>query len=317
MLFQAVSCPQCGGALPRQAMWRMVKCPFCGAMVTRSEDLVQAGDFHAAWLRAQSGIEPAAQRVDLAGRRFRLLATQGGGEHATIHLAERMDVLPERVVIKVAREVDGAGRLVHEHDILLRLQTLDLPGSAYFSQRLPQPVCAGVCAPGLYGGQEALVWRYPVGYWGSLAEVMHYHPGGLDARHVVWIWRRVLEVLGYVHSSGWVHGRLHAAHWLVQPRDHGILLVGWGEARRDTSSAAQVRDLQQAAWTARWLLCGGEDLPVFPIGLHAGLQDVLLRASVDAAWCARQGAGGIDEALCAAAREAFGAPRFVPFSPLG
>src|ERR1700712_2865027 len=44
--FDALSCPQCGGPLPRQALWRMVACPQCRAMVTRSSRVVERKTFH-------------------------------------------------------------------------------------------------------------------------------------------------------------------------------------------------------------------------------------------------------------------------------
>jgi len=317
MPYLALTCPQCGGGLPRQAWWRMVNCSFCGAVVTRSEDVVQAAGFHEAWRRAMDALPVAVQTLRVGDARYRMLAPLGGGEHAAVYLAERLSFLPERVLIKIAHAEGESHAVRREHEVLCALQALNGPGAAYFSTRLPQPVRFGQAAAGWQQGHSVLVLRYPVGYWGSMADVLLHQRHGIGARHVVWIWRRVLDILAYIHGKGWTHGRLSAEHLLVQPRDHGILVIGWRTAHAGASCGEQAEDLRQAAWCMRGLLCGGDDLPAIPATLPTLLGELLQRASEDHAWCEELGAGGIDEALRAAAREVFGAPRFVAFSPLG
>ncbi len=309
--FTALTCPQCGGALPRQALWRMVACPYCRAMVTRSaSSVVERAAYRAAYQRSLA--DGSGRVLPIAGQRFRVLAPLGQGERSEVLLAERCGALPQRVTIKLAHS--PAVTLGAELDTLRRLQALHLAGSAYFSQRLPQPVAHG--RSGEAGHErDALVLRHPSGFWGSLADVQCAHPQGLaDARHAVWLWRRVLELLAYIHPAGWVHGDLRAEHWLLHPRDHGVLVIGWSRAKQ---GADPTRDLVQSAWTMRALLSGEVgDRPSIPAHLPAPLAEVLRAASEDAAWCARLGAPGIDQALVAAAREAFGPPQFIPFNPL-
>ena len=309
MNFDALSCPQCGGPLPRQASWRMVACPQCTAMVTRSSRVVERRSFHEAWLRSRA-VDAAGDRLlRLRGRTYRVLAVLGDSDGCELLAAVSCGPLPERVTIQLARDARHA--LAAEADALQRLQQLDGPASAYFSQRLPQVVAFGATEG---DGREALVLRQPVGYWGTLADVQAHHPDGLrDMRHAVWLWRRVLEVLAYVHGAGWTHGDLRPSHWLVNPGDHGVLLVGWGLARR---GAAAARDLMQSAWTLRALLHGHSDGPP-PLGprVPGPIADLLRLASEDAGWCARHGAIEIERQLTAAARQAFGRPQFIPFNP--
>ena len=54
------------------------------------------------------------------------------------------------------------------------------------------------------GARQALVLRHPTGFWGSLQDVQQANPQGIDPRHAVWIWRRMLEVLAgsYQHGIG-------------------------------------------------------------------------------------------------------------------
>jgi len=321
MQFTTLSCPQCGGPLPRQAHWRMVTCPFCSAEVTRSQDVVQAATFHDAWLRARSAIRPAERCIASGVLSYRVLARLGAGELADVFLAERMDCLPERVVIKLARPDAPASALSREDEVLRTLQALQIPGAAYYSRRLPQPVALGSARLDHGPERPALVLRHPPGLWGSLADALSFHPAGLDPRHAVWIWRRVLDLLAFIHAAGWTHGDLRAMHWQVQPRDHGILLTGWRHARARATHREIARDLMQSAWTLRQLLCGtghdGDAPPGLGPATPQPLSRLLRQASEEPDWCSRQGAAGLDQALQDAALQSFGAPRFVPFNPTG
>ncbi len=308
---QALICPQCGGTLPRQALWRLVVCHYCAANVTLSRAVVQAADFHAAFQRAQ--VTPVGAQVVQIGRfRYQVLRHLGRGEHAEVLLAQRLGIAAELVVLKWAYASSNGPSLLREHQQLLALQALQTKGAAYFSTRLPQVVdCAQL------EQRPCLVLRHPSGYWGSLDHVQRNHRIGLDARHIVWIWRRVLEVLGFLHENGWSHGNLQLAHLLVQPSDHGIQLISFSAAQLRSGQAqldAAARDLRQSAWAMRALLAGSnESAPALPPHIGGELAKLFLRASDDGRWCQQQGAQGIEQALQAAARATFGAPRFMHF----
>jgi serine/threonine protein kinase len=308
-------CHQCGGPLPRQARWRTVSCTYCAAQVTRPANVVEAKRFHEAYLRACAADGPT---LGCAGQRYRTLAQLGMGATARLMLAERIGVCPERVVLKVAHDASCAGRMKRESQILTDLQDDSASGAAYFTQRLPQALAFGNLEQPDGGGSEALVLRNPTGFWGSLAHVRANHPRGIDARHSVWMWRRTLDVLAYVHSAGWAHGDISPGHLLVHPRDHGILIIGWAGAQRvSAGDAACVRDLRQSAWVMRALLCAGDGdaVPAIPGSVPAPLAALLRRSSEDISWCASIGAQGLGDELVTAASTAFGAPKFIDFSP--
>lgn len=329
MLSASLLCPQCGAPLPRQALWRTVDCPYCGVVVTRLEHVVHAAPFRAAGERARQIDVVGARIVRCAGQAYRILTRLGQGRTAQVYLAERAGVFRERVILKLSHDAASAQRLQREHAILVRLQADRSPGAAYFSQRLPQPVAQGRAVD--HDGREcvALILREAPGFWGSLADVATNYPQGIDPRHAVWMWRRVLEVLGYLHPLGWVHGDLTAAHLLVHPDDHGILITGWADARyrgdgggQTTNVFSPARDLMQVAWTLRTLLRGDRaaDALTAPTELPAAtppaLASLLRQASEDADWCARLGAAGLDAELQSVARAAFGTPRFIEFKPV-
>ena len=83
----------------------MVVCPYCSATVTRNKSLVQAAPLReaAARVRAQAlaGYPSTLPVLRWQGQRYQLLKRVGVGEHAEVHLAERMGPFPERVIVKL------------------------------------------------------------------------------------------------------------------------------------------------------------------------------------------------------------------------
>jgi len=291
----------------------MVNCPYCGGMVTLSDRVVERKEFTASLLRSQELFIPGARCVIISRKRYAVLDSLGGGDHCEVYRAQRLDFNPERVIIKRARESLPPRTLENEYQTLCRLQSIDGPGSAYFSQRLVQRVTFGRCED---DDREALIVREQAGFWGTLGDVLDNYPAGIDPRHGVWMWRRILDVLGYIHANGWVHGDIRPEHLLVHPHDHGILLIGWGKARlfgKDNSLCA--RDLMRSALVIRLLLSHGSGNGTLRSDVPQSLADLIETASADTRWCAALGASGIDEELKAAARTAFGPPQFVAFDP--
>lgn len=305
---RSLICPQCGGSLPRQALWRTVNCSYCKAVITLNTRWVERADFHAAWARAHARPSGSGEWVTLRGADYRLLEPLGRGESSEVWLAERHGPARLRAVLKLALP-DAGDKLAHEAQTLRRLQGLPAAGSAYFSLRLPQPLAQGPTA-----GHAALALRAWPGFWGSLAQVLALNPAGIaDARHAVWLWRRVLDLLGYLHAQGWCHRDLRPEHWLIHPADHGVNLVGWGRAAQGADPAV---DLQQSAWAIRAALAGKHDAaPPLPAHCPPALAQLLHRASEDRDWCRGEGADGLTRQLSAAALADFGPPRFVPFEP--
>ncbi|WP_329109776.1 molecular chaperone DnaJ [Micromonospora sp. NBC_01699] len=60
-----------------------------------------------------------------------------------------------------------------------------------------------------------------------LTELARAYPDGLDPRDVAWIWRRLLVALGWAHRAGVVHGAVLPEHVLIEPDQHGVVLVDW------------------------------------------------------------------------------------------
>lgn len=70
----------------------------------------------------------------------------------------------------------------------------------------------------------------------SLKEVRAAYPQGIDARDMAWIWRRLLIVLGFAHMSNVFHGAVLPTHILIQPENHGLVLIDWSYALFEPAS---------------------------------------------------------------------------------
>ncbi len=311
MHWTALNCPQCSAPLPRVALWRAVKCSSCGSLVTRGQSLVQRADFRQALLRADGTAVSGAEVVGCGGARYALLHLLGEGETGTVHLARRLGGHGMLATVKVARDPAAGETLDREAAALRQFHAaLDGPAALYASLRLPEVMAHGTCDDG--SGRRVLVLRHPSGYWGSLADLHAVFPTGLDPRHLVWIWRRLLDVLHFVHALGWAHGAVRPDHALVHPADHAVRLIGWASARAGSRPEERAADLVHAARTVA-VLAGAEGaVDALPAKVPSPLRSLIALAATDADFSLREGATGLDSRLRHAAQEAFGPPTFVP-----
>jgi Lipopolysaccharide kinase (Kdo/WaaP) family len=304
MPLRALLCPQCRAPLPPRARLTTVVCEHCGAAVSPDRERVRAADFRAALERLQQ--EGRAAPVTVAGVPYRLLGRVAEGAHAEVLLAERAARISERVVLKVLRSAAHAERLAHEWKVLTALQESTAQGASLMSQWLPQPVALGGYRDGSAQERPALVVRARSGFVHTLEHVRAVYPEGVDPRHATWMWRRLLDLLGWVHRAGWAHGHLEPGHVLLHARDHGAMLVGWSQVRACTP-ALQREDLAASARCMRRVLEGA--------AVPAPLESLL--AACAGGHLPEPDAWALNAQVAAAAREAWGAPRFLPFSMPG
>jgi serine/threonine protein kinase len=259
-------------------------CPFCDGTSTKDPRVVHAARFAAA-LRSAQG--PADVRV--CGVGYALGRTLGAGASCDVYEGRRVRPPSERVVVKIRR---GRESFEREARVLDQLSNSDAPGTDHFRTRLPQLVAHGVRES---DRAPTIVFRYPSGFDHTAAEVRRQHGDALDPRHGAWIFRRILELLGWVHASGFVHGAIAPEHVVINARDHGAMLVGWSRAEQ---SARGSEDVALAARTVGSVL-GGAATP--------NLAALLIR-------CATRGgeAAAVEQECLAAAKKDFGPSRFVP-----
>ncbi|MFY1631729.1 serine/threonine protein kinase [Solwaraspora sp. WMMB335] len=137
----------------------------------------------------------------------------------------------------------------------------------------------------------------------SLAEVRRAYPQGVDPRDAAWMFRRLLVGLGFAHRAGVVHGAVLPDHVLIQPDEHGVVLIDWcyastsGEAVpalvasyrdwypdeiRQRRTPGPGTDIAMAAGCLAWLT--GDRAPNAIRRFTAGCRLAALRRRPDDAW---------------------------------
>jgi serine/threonine protein kinase len=205
-----------------------------------------------------------------AGGSYELVRTLGLGDLSEVHEAVRDGA---RYVLKIPRVRGLDDRAEREREVLrdLRARAED----RVYARYLPEPVEAFPLE-----GRRVSVFSWRDGFR-SAEEIRERFPRGLDGRHVAWMFNRTLEILGFAHRAGWVHGAVLPPHLLFHPDDHALLLCGWIHAERagsplrlvpsryaewyppdvrDRAPAEPSVDVSLAARTMLWL--GGDALPV-------------------------------------------------------
>jgi len=320
--------------MPPPPSTRTQRCGYCSALLAPGP-----GGWRAAAVDPSEEplLEPHRPRVWAGGLRYAILGRIARGEACDVFLARRDGRLTERVLIKILRSSGDADLLDREQRALETLEKSRAQGAPYFARLLPQRVDHGVLRLGMHGAEgerRASVFRFRSGFVHTMDDVFSAHPSGVSAETSVWLWKRILETLGWVHQSGLVHGALLPQHLLVHARDHGVAIVGWSCAsspgdKLPATNASLRAYYPDDVWrgepastrvdlcmSARVLLKAlGGSVDRAPSSTPAPLARLLEshargEARVADAWLVR------DE-LDRVAREVFGPPRFVPFAMPG
>lgn len=259
-------------------------------------------------------------RLNLGGRSYVLEGRLAEGDSTTVYRARWVVRLGEVVVIKVLAAMADADLLRREWQTLQQLRASTVQGADHFLTRLPAPVASGLVETDR--PRLASVFGWKSGFVHTLEEVGQVYSTGVPGQAQVWLLKRLLELLGFVHRSGFVHGAVTPEHILVHPRDHGATLVGWtcsqpadgrplsARPRRwlalyeGATQATPTLDIQLACRCVQavggWHLPGARRAAPLERVLTAGA-----RGEHADAWA-------LAELLTAASREAFGPPAWHP-----
>ncbi len=274
---------------------------------------------------------PQRLPVGVGEHRYRVFGRIARGESSDVFMACRDAHPTERVVLKVLRASGDEVLMVREWRALEALWASEVQGADFFRQQLPQPVAQGPLTRASGRDGHASVFRWRSGFCLTLADAARAFPGGLDPRAAVWMWRRLLELLGWVHRSGWVHGAVLPQHILLHERDHGATLVGWSaacaigaaapvilcrsagpyysERRWSGARPTPTSDLAMSARCMARVLGGDARSMELPAAVPRPLVELLTRAAeerTDDAWA-------LNDAVEAAARRIYGPPRYIRF----
>jgi serine/threonine protein kinase len=310
-----LNCPQCAAPLPRQALWKSAQCSYCGVLVSKTETTVLRESFRGALQRQRANGSSGSNTLRCNGQTFAIketLLTSADGSRFL--LGQRVGAAPIQVLLKLGEKTKFKPLFLLEAQNLAHFHSVQSAVGGYYSRLIPNVVEMGD-ADDFYPNQTVMVLGLVPGLWGSLSSVIANYTNGVDVRHVVWMWRRVLEMLAYVHSVGWSHGDLSPEMSWVNPRDHGVHLMNWSKANSNANEATQSLDIQNSARLVQVMLAGAFEQPLESLNAPKEILDLLSLVMNDADFCYRRGARGIDELLVKAARNAFGSPKFLEFKP--
>ena len=221
-------CPHCGAPIARQESG-LVYCPYCATPLVWSRDGFQTSASYV----DDNLIDPERPRFWLEGHRYRLLGRLAQGESSDVFLALRDHRLTERVVVKCLRAHEDRDLWEQEWETLRTLQQSSARGSEHFTRLLPQPVASGEGRLGVRGREGRRLFTicgFASGFVHSFLDIADHYKDGVPPAAGVWLWKRILELTSFIHSSGFVHGAITPRHLLVHARDHGVRLCGFSSA---------------------------------------------------------------------------------------
>jgi hypothetical protein len=268
-------------------------------------------DAHRRWNAPREGDGRSWFALD--GAHWTSLGLVARGEIADVLLVECARWPAERALLKVLRDSADLPMLELEWRALHALRDL-VP-------RVPDPIARGRVEGGPHSGSQAELLRWVPGFEHTLEDVRAAFPAGVDAHAAVWMWRRLLELLGSLHGSGMVHGAVLPQHLLVEQGEHGLRLVGYGCADRPGAPLAAVvsryEELYPRELLERQLLQPAHDVSMsarciaFVLGSAAPAR---LRALLDSVGAGEHAgdARALHRELGSLARELYGPPSFHP-----
>ncbi len=226
---RAITCPQCGAALtPPSRFAREAVCAFCQSTIRLDPSAVSVARFRQAFAHWNDPQTHGFQDwIEFGGFRFADLRRVGRGDHCDVFVGIRARPPTERVIVKLLAGGEDIPRFEREWSKLSKIGAIEDPAAGYFSPFVPRPVARGVVIGGGYQGRSALAYRDERGFVHDLQRVRQAYAGGVDPKVGVWLWRRTLEVLAFLHRNGVTHGDLKPVHLIVHRRDHAVRLVGF------------------------------------------------------------------------------------------
>ncbi len=324
-------CPNCGAPIAAPSATRSMRCSFCSALLTPS-----AGAWRA--LPAAEDDEPLPNpelpRLWVGGLRYALLGRLARGDDSDVFFARRDARLTELVILKARFGPSSEPRHAREQATLDALEASTARGTSRFARLLPQRVDHGLARLGMHGRdgeRRVAVFRWRSGFVHTMKDVCTTHSSGIAPEASVWLWKRMLELLGWVHESGFVHGAVLPAHALVHARDHGVVLAGWSSAVRigqplealvsserafypdDVAQGGALTPQHDLAMSARVILAALSGNPLRAASSTPRPLAELLESHARMDANASESAWALRDRLDAAAQACFGPPKFIPF----
>lgn len=331
----AIMCPQCNAPLAPHNFARSVVCSYCGTTVRLDESSVSAAIFHKAFLVWNS---PESYRIpswiSIGDSHWAIDKCIAHGDTSDVYIGKRARWPTELVILKILRDSQNVNLFDNEWNALQVLRQSEAPGADTFTMLIPEPIIHGDITVGSFAGRRVSIFRWESGFHHTFNEVIQAYPQGIPPRASIWIWRRLLEVLSFIHASGMAHGAVLPSHLLIQENEHGVRLVGYSFAGRlgnnlrtiphgyesfypqPTRFASKLTaqlDLVMSARCMVAVLGGNPTTASLPTTVPAQLAGIVQRIALSKpAGTVSEGAWTIREELGEIAKEVFGPSQFIP-----
>ncbi len=327
---KAIMCPQCNAPLAPHRFGLSVVCPYCGTTVLLDDAAISVERFRKTfrvWNSPKTYQIPSW--ISIGDKHWAVNQRIAQGDISDVYTGQRARFPTELSILKILRNSKDIDLFNNEWDALETLHQSKAAGADIFTKLIPQPIYHGKISAGAFSGQRANIFRWRSGFHHNFQEVLQAYPQGIPPRASIWIWRRILEVLSFIHASGMVHGAILPPHLLTHENDHGIFLVGYSAAgaKREKlqhisqnfktfyPKSAEIRlspqlDLAMSAKSIIFILGGDPATASLPDAVPNPLAKIIQRVALNKnsredAWSIREELGGI-------ATQVFGAPKFVP-----
>ena len=331
----AIMCPQCNAPLTPHRFARSVVCSYCGTTVQLDEPSLSASIFHEAFRVWNSpGTYQIRSWVSIGNRHWALEKFVAHGDISDVYTARLARWPTELAILKLLRDRQDIDLFENEWNAIQVLQKSHAPGADTFTMLIPQPILHGDITAGSLEGQRASIFRWASGFHHNIDEVIQAYPQGIPPRASIWIWRRILEVLSFIHASGMAHGAVLPANLLIQEHEHGVRLVGYSFCGRlneklpsvphgyesfypkpagSWSTLTPQLDITMSARCIAAILGGNPETAALPKMVPARLAGIIQHIALsEPDGVAKEGAWAIREELGKIAREVFGPPQFIP-----
>ncbi len=255
---------------------------------------------------------------------YRIQGTLAQGNLAMLHSATNESNHP--VVLKIAAQADDNDLLRTESRILMVLGA----DAGRYGKHLPELLDQFHTSDGRQGNVLGKLDGF------DLVTVRERYPQGVPERHIIWILRRTLSVLGYAHSKGVIHGNIEPSHIMLRPADHNVWLIDWcyaifepartGQGFRvanETYSAPEVAqrkpplpsaDLYSVGLTMIYLIGGNPQTKAIPPHVDERLRRFLEFFVLDSPLGRAQDAWELYNRLDDLRKQVYGEHEFVPFA---
>jgi serine/threonine protein kinase len=171
-------------------------------------------------------------QLTVASRNYLIEGLMGRGQHADVYFARWDSPTPELVVIKLGCVEEGFAWMKREYNTLVSLHASTREDAEFYTFFIPKPLCFTHVEDLEGQNRPVAVYKYRNLFDWSLEDIKLAYPDGVCERTVVWMWRRILQLLQFVHASGSVHGALLPSHIIINAPNHGGALVGWSACVR-------------------------------------------------------------------------------------